>query len=122
MNMLKEIQFESLVLFQISQLSDFQCASVIESQVDVQVLPSVPEERESSEPLWFQEIESNEDTDDGTSKVFGLAGKPLRVSRPVLVCLPVLPAVHGIQLIKWAFFFKDYVSEICQSVCDDRFH
>ena len=42
----------------------------MESQADIPVLPSVPEERESSEPLWFQEIESNEDTDDGTSKSF----------------------------------------------------
>ncbi|XP_076460083.1 1-phosphatidylinositol 3-phosphate 5-kinase-like isoform X2 [Babylonia areolata] len=40
--------------------------SVMESQTELQVLPSVPEERESSEPLWFREIESNEDTDDGT--------------------------------------------------------
>ena len=42
----------------------------MESQADLPVLPSVPEERESSEPLWFREIESNEDTDDGTSKAF----------------------------------------------------
>ncbi|KAL8580115.1 hypothetical protein ACOMHN_061229 [Nucella lapillus] len=43
--------------------------NIMESQTDIQVLPSVPEERESSEPLWFREIESNEDTDDGTMSV-----------------------------------------------------
>ncbi|XP_070187506.1 1-phosphatidylinositol 3-phosphate 5-kinase-like isoform X2 [Littorina saxatilis] len=42
-----------------------ESASLMESTADIQVLPSVPEERESSEPLWFREIESNEDTDDG---------------------------------------------------------
>ncbi|KAK7498566.1 hypothetical protein BaRGS_00010226 [Batillaria attramentaria] len=43
-----------------------ESASLVESQTDIQALPPLPEERESSEPLWFREIESDEDTDDRT--------------------------------------------------------
>lgn len=40
----------------------------METQTDTQVLSSMPEERESSEPLWFREIDMSEDTDDGRGK------------------------------------------------------
>ncbi|XP_025088502.1 1-phosphatidylinositol 3-phosphate 5-kinase-like [Pomacea canaliculata] len=42
-----------------------ESATLMETQTDTQVLSSMPEERESSEPLWFREIDMSEDTDDG---------------------------------------------------------
>lgn len=46
----------------------FQQNALLELQLDNQMLPSVPEERENSEPSWLRDIESSADVDNCASK------------------------------------------------------